>query len=190
MNPLLQQLPALLGVLVGALAAYVATMLSERARWRRERLSRHEERRLKVYGDYALAVKRELSVILHVAAGLGLPGSADSAELEEGRRLIKEAEAERTVAWESVLLVGSDAAVVAGRAWHDAVGRMYQIASGRDDASWWAAALRATSAARREFYAVVRVDVGNKPSEDPAIYEWQVNKLLNEAAESSGGEGT
>lgn len=165
-------------LLLGALAAYVATARAERSRWRRSQVSRHEDRRLKVYGEYALTVKRELSVILRVGADRGLPGSSDSLPLEEGRRLVAEAEDERTAAWESVLLVGSDAAVVAGRAWHNAAGRMYRVASGLEDSTGWADAVRATSAARREFYAVVRVDVGIEASTDPAIYEWQVTTLL------------
>lgn len=188
MSPIVQQLPALLGVLLGALAAYAATAMAERSRWRRNQASRHEDRRLKVYGEYALTVKRELSAILRVAAGRGLPGSSDTVPLEEGRRLVLEAKDERTAAWESVLLVGSDAAVVAGRAWHGAVGRMYRVASGLDDSRRWDAAVRATSAARREFYAVVRIDVGNEPSADPAIYEWQVIRLLDEAP-SNADEG-
>jgi hypothetical protein len=180
MSSLVEQAPALLGVLIGALAAYAATALAERARWRRERLSRHQERQLQAYGDYALAVKRQLSAILRLAAARGLPGAVDGVGVlpQEGQRLVAEAEELRTAAWESVLLVGSDAAVVAGRSWHGAVGWMYRVALGPDSGQEWHQAVEAVGAARREFYAVVRIDVGNEPSADPAIFEWQVAKML------------
>lgn len=52
-----QQLPALVGVVIGAGASYLAGAASERTRWRRERSSRWDERRAQAYADYGYAVK-------------------------------------------------------------------------------------------------------------------------------------
>lgn len=179
MDSFLQQMPALLGVLLGALATYGATAVGERSRWRREQLARHEERRLAAYSGYALTVKQEMSVILRLAAARGLPGVLETVEEQEGARLVAEAESDRTAVWESVLLVGSEAAVLAGREWHGAVGVMFRVASGLAEADQWPEAIRRTSSARRQFYTVVRAEVGHQPSADPAIFEWQVEKLLD-----------
>jgi hypothetical protein len=175
-----EQLPTLLGVLLGALAAYVATALAERSRWQRERSSRHQERQLQAYGDYALAVKRQLSAILRLAKARGLPGGVDGVAAEEGQALVAKAEEDRTAAWESVLLVGSDAAVVAGRNWHGAVGQMYRVAAGLENSHGWHQAVQAASSARRDFYTVVRIDVGSESSPDPGIFEWQVAKMIGD----------
>jgi hypothetical protein len=52
-----QQLPALIGVVIGALASFLAGAASERTRWRPERSSRWDERRAQAYADYGYAVK-------------------------------------------------------------------------------------------------------------------------------------
>jgi hypothetical protein len=48
-----QQLPALIGVLVGALATYAATSAAERARWRRTQSVRWDDKRLTAYAEDA-----------------------------------------------------------------------------------------------------------------------------------------
>jgi hypothetical protein len=184
-EPLVQQVPTLLGVLLGALAAYLATALAERSQWQRERSSRHQERQVQAYRDYSLAVKRQLSAILRVATARGLPGGTENVSPAEGQHLLARAEEERTAAWESVLLVGSDEAVLAGRRWHGAVGLMHRVASGSDNSQNWHRAVQAASAARRDFYTVARIDVGGQPSADPAIFEWQLARHVNDSAENA-----
>jgi hypothetical protein len=71
MSTFLQQLPALIGVVVGALGSYVAVALSDRARFRREQAARWQDRRLSVYSDYARAVKATITVTFRLAAHFG-----------------------------------------------------------------------------------------------------------------------
>lgn len=71
MSAFLQQLPALMGVVIGALGSYLAVVRSDRARLRRESEARWEERRLAVYSDYARTVKTSVTLTYRVAAHLG-----------------------------------------------------------------------------------------------------------------------
>ena len=48
-NTVLQQLPTLLGVGVGAIAGYATTSLGDRARWRRQREERWDPARMQAY---------------------------------------------------------------------------------------------------------------------------------------------
>ncbi|MDQ0766343.1 hypothetical protein QFZ32_000994 [Streptomyces canus] len=48
MPAFIQQLPALIGVVIGALGSYLAVVRSDRARFHREKAARWEERRLAV----------------------------------------------------------------------------------------------------------------------------------------------
>ena len=57
MSGIVQQLPALIGVAIGALASYLADALTERTWWRRERFSRWDDRHVQAYADYGHAVK-------------------------------------------------------------------------------------------------------------------------------------
>lgn len=175
---MVEQVPALLGVVVGVAATYVTASLGERSRWRRDQRVRREDRRLEAYSAYALTLKRQQSIILRLASGRGLPGALEPLAPQESARLVGEAEDERTSAWEGVLLAGSEEAVVAGRRWHDAVAQMYRVARGLESASLWPEAVRAASSARGQFYVVVRADVGSEPAVDPSVFEWQVSRLL------------
>jgi hypothetical protein len=56
MQALLQQLPTLVGVLVGAAATYVATSTAERSRWRRQQSVRWDIHRYEAYAEYAHAL--------------------------------------------------------------------------------------------------------------------------------------
>lgn len=55
---LLEQLPALIGVLLGALGTYSVTALTERKRWQRQLTVRWDERRVIAYMEYAHAIKK------------------------------------------------------------------------------------------------------------------------------------
>jgi len=57
MSGVIEQFPALIGVVIGALASYLAGAATERTRWRRERSSRWDDRRAQAYADYGYAVK-------------------------------------------------------------------------------------------------------------------------------------
>jgi hypothetical protein len=57
MSAFFQQLPALIGAVIGALGSYPALARSDRDRFKRERAARWEERRLAVYAEYARSLR-------------------------------------------------------------------------------------------------------------------------------------
>jgi len=58
----IQQMPALIGVLIGAVATYAAKAVTERARWRRAQSVRWDEKRVSVYAEYAHVLKQVITV--------------------------------------------------------------------------------------------------------------------------------
>lgn len=188
MQSFLQQLPALIGVLVGALATYAATSAAERARWRRAQAVRWDERRLTAYVEYAHAVKKVISLSVRLAAHRGVHPDTDRLAPEEGLPALASAEEERTMRWEAVLLLGTDRTVVAARAWHESVYLLQRFATGEPVGSTWADAVEAVSRARREFYESAKRDIGIAIGDTPTNYEWQLAKLtrLNDGHSSAG----
>ncbi|MFD3311279.1 hypothetical protein [Streptomyces sp. NPDC058694] len=71
MSAFIQQLPALIGVVVGALGSYLAIVRGDKVRFRREQTARWEERRLTVYSDYARVLKKSVTLTYRVSAHLG-----------------------------------------------------------------------------------------------------------------------
>jgi hypothetical protein len=67
-NNLVNQLPALIGVIVGAVGTIAATTLADWVRWRRGKSVRWDERRLEVYAEYARRVK-EIHLLTFRIAG-------------------------------------------------------------------------------------------------------------------------
>lgn len=163
-NPLLQQLPALIGVGVGAFATYVTTYLAERNRWRRDRDARWDDARMSAYAEYGDAVKKVTHLASRIAAGRGLPHSVepltpDAAALEA----LEEAGGVRARAWERVLLLGDPQTVAAARAWHEATWVLAWFAQGRVAApDQWEPSMRETEVKRDRFYACARKDLGVK----------------------------
>jgi hypothetical protein len=173
-----QQLPALLGVVIGAFATYAATSAAERARWRRSQAVRWDSLRLTAYADYAHAVKKVSTISVRLAAYRGIPPGLDALPPEEGMPLLAAAEEERTVKWETVLLLGTDTTVVAARVWHESAFRLQRIASGIDVGITWAQAITAASKARRGFYEAAKADIGIAIGGSPENYEWQLVRMM------------
>lgn len=178
MQTFLQQLPALIGVVIGALASFAATSAAERARWRRAQSVRWDERRLTAYAEYAFAVKKVISLSVRIAAHRGVHPDIDALSPEEGLPALAAAEEERTVKWETVLLLGTGDTVVAARAWHESAFRLQRVASGAEIGMAWAEAVDAVSKARRRFYEAAKADIGIAIGDLPESYEWQVGRLL------------
>ena len=178
MEAFVQQIPALAGVLVGALATYAATSAAERSRWRRQQSVRWDDKRFSTYAEYAHSLKQVISISLRLAAHRGIHPDSDVLSPEEGLPALAAAEAERTMKWEAVLLLGSKEAVIAARSWHHAVFRLEQIASGRPCDMTWAQAIDAASVARGKFYQVARLDIGVSIGDSAEAYEWQISKLI------------
>ena len=117
----MDQWGTLLGVLVGAVASYAVTALTERARWRRAQAERWQEKKFDVYARYSNALKEQIGITQRIGAALGYAHVVDPLEPAEGLPLLAEAEARRATLWESVLLVGDAETVTAARSWHEAV---------------------------------------------------------------------
>jgi hypothetical protein len=153
MESFLQQMPALLGVLVGALATYAATSAAERARWRRAQSVRWDEKKVNAYAEYAHAVKAVIAMALRILAPHS-PGFDSDGSPEEELAALDAAEEQRTMRWEAVLLLGSSEVVIAARTWHQNVFRLERLAHGQPSDMTLAEAIDATSHARRNFYEV------------------------------------
>ncbi|GIJ52117.1 hypothetical protein Val02_90030 [Virgisporangium aliadipatigenens] len=155
MDALLGQLPALVGVLVGTLGTVLATHVAERSRWSRAQSVRWDDRRVEAYAEYARALKEVSIVTLRLRAATGAPDPGP--DRQAGLALLAEAEAERSKAWERVLLLGDQATVTAARDWSDAV-RDLRLAVRADAAEGfdWEAGVRHMDTCRDRFYAAAR----------------------------------
>ena len=190
MHALLQQLPALLGVVVGALATWVATTTAERGKWRRDQSVRWDEKRLAVYTEYSHAVKQMISAATRLqdqrnGARSGTVSADAQAALAAGEAALAAAEDERTVKWESVLLLGSSDVIKAARAWHQGAFRLEWIALGRASDASWDEAIEATSQARRVYYQAAKADLGISVGSEPEAYEWQLAKMTKAITETT-----
>jgi len=130
MNNLLQQLPTLIGVVIGALASYLATNASEGRRWRREQHVRWDERRISAYDEYAETLKKKAYGFLRLAAENGLNVQARPFRDEADRdQSLSEIESERIARWERVLLLGDEAVITAAQKYGETIFRLGDIAA-------------------------------------------------------------
>lgn len=161
MSPIVQQLLTLLGVLLGAGATYTATTFTERAKWRRSHETRWDDKRLVAYSEYANALKRYAQVAYRLAATRGYPAAAQPIDIDAGLDELAAAEAEKTVKWEMVLLLGSPEAVAAGRLWTEVAWRLSHVAQGRAmDHDMYIGLFETQGRRRNEFYECARADLG------------------------------
>ncbi|MGW0912713.1 hypothetical protein ACWD1Z_13325 [Streptomyces sp. NPDC002784] len=164
MSAFLQQLPALIGVVIGALGSYLALVRSDQARFRREEAARWEERRLAVYSDYARSVKKTVTVTYRVAAALDCGTHPDPLPLEEAKPLLAEANNGRDPSGEALLMLGSVEVVDKARAWVVTVMEMERfVREGERDPDAWQALLVRQRAGREGYYTAVRRDLGLPP---------------------------
>lgn len=161
-DPLVQELPALVGVIVGGAATYLVTFLGDRTRWRRERDERWDTARMQSYAEFADSVKEVFTIATRVAGGRGIGDDVDALVMDAtALEALYSAEARRARAWESVLLLGAPATVEAGRAWWHEVWRFVWFARGwLTDPAQWEEAREESDAARQKFYACARRDLG------------------------------
>jgi hypothetical protein len=78
---------------------------------------------------------------------------------EAGRKLLEQANADRTIRWETMLLLGDSATVAAGRTWRDAVYEVvafsFHSTDGNSPAEWQSL-IRNVDVARENFYVAAR----------------------------------
>jgi hypothetical protein len=161
MGNFLNQLPAILGVIVGALGTLLVTNFTDKARWRRDQAVRWDTRRLDAYVALAAIVKEIHAVALRVSAPHRRYSKSRPIDREQAIELLDEANARRTKAWESILLLGDEATVAAARVWQDAVGaEEYLCTSDSIDETEWQSAVEAVDQARDSFYLAARENLG------------------------------
>lgn len=164
MSAFIQQLPALIGVVIGALGSYVVVVRGDQVRFRREQAARWEERRLAVYADYARSVKQTVTLAYRVAAGLGHGKHPDPLTMEEAKPLLAEANIARDPSGEALIMLGSRAVVEKARAWVVTVMEMERfVREGEEDTAAWRALLDQQRAGREGYYTAVREDLGLPP---------------------------
>ena len=179
-----EQLPALIGVLLGAGATFGATFATDRARWHRDQSVRWDVKRADAYAEYAFALKRVISLAVRIAAHRGAHSLGEPLPPDEGIGLLAVAEHERGVKWETVLLLGSDNVVKAGRRWQQSVFPLGEIARGRRVTAEWDAAVAVASRERGRFYEAARNDLGLQKGSDPGIYDWQFLEIASASGDT------
>ena len=164
MSAFIQQLPALIGVVIGALGSYLAVVRGDRVRFRRERAARWEERRLAVYADYARTLKKSVTLTYRVPSHLGNDPHPHPLSPEEAAPLMAEASGARDPSGEALILPGSTEVVEQARAWVVTVMEMERfLREGTHDPAAWQALLDRQRAGREGYYAAVRDDLQLPP---------------------------
>jgi hypothetical protein len=167
MAGLVQQLPALLGVLVGVAGSLVVATVGDRARFRRDQDSRSRERRLAAYSDYGRAMKANVNAMLRVGAHVGNDPNPHPHPLrpEDAERVLASSVEARDLAWETLLLLGSAEVNEAAQAWFGTVAALERWAQDatRDAAAWADLVQTRQVETRLAFYAAARRDLGFQP---------------------------
>ncbi|MER6631432.1 hypothetical protein ABT301_24960 [Streptomyces sp. NPDC000987] len=164
MSAFIQQLPALIGVVIGALGSYVVVVRGDRARFRREQAARWEERRYAAYADWARSLKQTVTLNYRLAAHFGNDPHPHPLSPEEAKPLLAEAQTARDPHGEALILLGSPGVVEKGREWVVTVLEMEAfLREGRRDPGGWQALLDRQRAGREAYYAAVRQDLALPP---------------------------
>ncbi|MEV5899416.1 hypothetical protein [Streptomyces sp. NPDC052127] len=179
MTAFLNQLPALMGVIVGVLGTLLTARLNDRAQWERTLSVRWDERRLDAYSEFGRTLK-EVHLLAHRLTASSRPSSrAHSIDRATGLELLAQADAQRTKAWEAVLLLGDADTVAAAREWRWAVLQLEREARGvAGDDFDWVAAVRRADEGRDRFYVAARAGL-TVGSGDVAQARWLIDRQLN-----------
>jgi len=173
MSGVIEQFPALIGVVIGALSTYLTGAATERTRWRRERSSRWDDRRAQAYADYGYAVKN-VYVQCRRADGLRRQGADARPAYEQALTELERLTDERTAKWEAVLLLGDPATIDAARIWHRRVWQVELFARGtRTDTRNRESVLDTVITDRDRFYKAARDDLGITSGDIPHGNPWE-----------------
>ncbi|MEU6272366.1 hypothetical protein ABZ871_08085 [Streptomyces populi] len=156
------ELPTLIGVVLGAVLSYLVGMLNERTRWRRERDARWDGLLLQAYSDYGQAIKECVVAYQRLAAHQGLTEDPTPVEpTNDALEQAAQAEARRASMTEPLRLLADPATAVAVRKLNDAVWHLEWMAQGRlpADTAGWDQAYREYRAARQTFYEKARASL-------------------------------
>ncbi len=167
-NPVVQQVLTMTGVLVGAGTTFAFTSWTERSRWRRAEQSKWDDRRLVAYNEFAHALKHYALISQRMCAAHGFPYAGQPIDLDEGLRALAEADSEKSLKWEIVLLVGSPEAVAAARRWNKAAWELGYVAMGAAMTHGeYVSRYEEMGRLRNEFYLCARADLGVNGGELP-----------------------
>jgi hypothetical protein len=159
-----QQLPALIGVVIGALGSYLAVTRAERTRFHREQAGRWQDRRLIAYSDFTRSVKTTVGVLFRVSAHLGNDPHPHPLTPEDASVQLANAADARDLTWETMLLLGEPGVVDAAHAWFGTVMAMERFV--RDQVrnpDEWSALLESQRITRARFYDSARRDLALPP---------------------------
>jgi hypothetical protein len=162
-NDFLTQLPALAGVVLGIIGTIIATFISDHGRWRRDQISRWDEKRLDAYSEYAKAVKDIHALTFRLTAHRMSANKNSPIGRRTGLGLLEQNVLVRTKTWETVLLLGDGPTVSAAREWWYAVAQLVDFArdsSKTDESREWLATVRAADEHRDRFYTAARQSLG------------------------------
>ncbi len=149
------------GVVLGAGTTFTFTTWAERARWRRTEQAKWDDRRLVAYNEFAHALKQYVLVSMRISAARGFPNAVQPMDIDEGLRALAEADSEKSLKWEIVLLVGSSEAVAAARKWNKAAWELGHVATGTEMThEEYVRRYEDMGALRNEFYECARADLG------------------------------
>lgn len=176
MSAFVQQLPALIGVVIGALGSYAAVVRGDRVRFQREQAARWDERKLAVYSDYARTLKTSVTLAYRTAAHFGIDRHPHPLTPEEALPLLTASTVARDPAGEALILLGSPEVVERARAWVVVLLEMeaFLRAESRDQAAWQALVER-QRAGREGYYSAVREDLALPPGHSA---RWPVSPAL------------
>ncbi|GAD81842.1 hypothetical protein [Nocardia asteroides] len=168
MNPVVQQVLTMVGVLLGAGTTFAFATWTERSRWRRAEQSKWDNSRLTAYTEFAHALKSYALISQRMAAARGFPNAGQPMDLDEGLVALVEADSEKSLKWEVVLLLGSTDAVAAARSWNKAVWELGYVAMGTDMShDEYVRRYEEAGRLRNDFYACARADLGVRGGELP-----------------------
>jgi hypothetical protein len=154
-SALIQQLPALIGVIIGALGSYLAVMRGDQARFRREQEARWEERRLVAYTDYALSLKTTVTLTRRVASHLGNDPHPQPLTPTEAASHLAEATDVRSSSGEALLMLGTPEVVQEAHGWAVTVSDLEHSVHTRSCTSeTWSALLEQQRTARESYGAM------------------------------------
>lgn len=163
------QLITLLGVALGALASFVSTRLVDRSRWQREERLRWDTKRLECYSEFSAAIMRYINIGHRMAAGLGLPTAVEPLDADTGITTLADAEADLSLYWAQLLILGSPDVIKAAQEWRSQAWRRESFARGYcKKPAEFAATGQRSRRARSHFYAAVRADLGVLTGDIPA----------------------
>jgi hypothetical protein len=123
---------------------------------------RWDERRLNAYIDYVNSIKASVNIVVLVLAEKGVVKANRGLPETEGLAMLSDAEGERSLKFDNVLILGDSATIVAARELTKHMWRMHSFARGElpVNTEIWHEAFSSYRLARTEFYNAARKSMG------------------------------